>query len=101
MALLTPLLQTRRRSAPPPAGPVPAPPQEWHVGLSRKGMFPHDEASCPCPKAACGLVIPQPEVFCPVHQGPRPYQQLHPASECGFPRHNWLPRPGRRTGKNR
>ena len=101
MSLLTPLLPTRRRRpAPPPgtSGPAPAVPQEWHVGLSRKGMFPHDEASCPCEKAACGLVVPRPEVFCPVHQGPRAYQQLHLASDCAFPRHTWLPR---RPGKPR
>jgi hypothetical protein len=92
MSLLTPLLQSRRRPTPPPAGPVLTLPQEWHVGLSRKGMFPHDEASCPCAKAACGLVVPRPDVPCPVHQGPRAFQQLHLASECAFPRQTRLPR---------
>jgi hypothetical protein len=92
MSLLTPLIQNRRRAEEPPAGSTPAVPQEWHVGLSRKGMFPHDEASCPCAKAACGLVILRPDVFCQVHQSARAFQQLHLASECEFPRKNWLPR---------
>lgn len=100
MSLLTPLLQPRRRADEPPSD-TPAKPQEWHVGLSPKGMFPHDEASCPCAKAPCGLVIPRPELFCPVHQGARQYQQMHLASECGFPRHNWLPRSHKRQSSKR
>jgi hypothetical protein len=91
MSLLTPLLPNRRRTETPASGVIPAEPQEWHVGLSHKGMFPHHEASCPCAKAACGLAIPRPDVLCPVHQGPRAYLQLHKTSDCGFPRETWLP----------
>jgi hypothetical protein len=92
MSLLTPLLPNKRRTEQPAVSGIPAKPQEWHVGLSQKGMFPHREASCPCAKAACGLAIPRPDVICPVHQGPHAYLQLHRASECGFPRETWLPR---------
>jgi hypothetical protein len=94
MSLLTPLLPSRRRTIEPPAD-VPAAPQVWHVGLSRDGMFPHHEASCPCVKAPCGLAIPRPDVFCTVHQGQVEYRQLHVASECAFPRKHWFPRPHR------
>lgn len=92
MSILTPLLLTRRRTETPSADGL-AQALEWHVGLSRKGMFPHHEASCPCAKAPCGLVIPRPDVLCPVHQAATEYLQLHVASECGFPRQRWLPRP--------
>jgi hypothetical protein len=90
MSLLTPLLPARRRPEEPTG--VAATPQEWHVGLSHEGMFPHSEARCPCAKAACGLAIPRPEIFCPVHQGPREYRQLHVASDCAFPRKGWFRR---------
>jgi len=98
MSLLTPLLPTRRRTERAATSGIsanatkPVIPPEWHVGLSRKGMFPHHEASCPCAKAACGLAIPRPDVLCPVHQGPATYLQLHAASECGYPRRAWHPK---------
>jgi hypothetical protein len=102
MSLLTPLLQSHRRSelADAPAVEVSTALQVWHVGLSREGMFPHQEASCPCAKAPCGLAIPRPEVFCKLHQGPVEYRQLHVASECAFPRRHWFPRP-RRANRHR
>ncbi len=100
MSILTPLIPARHRNEEPPASDAPAPPQEWHVGLSRKGMFPHHEANCACAKAACGLVIPRPEVFCAVHQGTQEFLQLHVASECGFPRTNWIPRHKNRKRNN-
>jgi hypothetical protein len=102
MSLLTPLLPGRRRTVEPPAE-VPATlqvvqvVQVWHVGLSREGMFPHHEASCPCAKAPCGLAVPGADVFCTVHQGNVEYRQLHVASDCAFPRKHWFPRPRRAT----
>jgi hypothetical protein len=94
MSILTPLIPARHRGEEPPTSTPSAPviPPEWHVGLSPKGMFPHHEANCACAKAACGLVIPRPEVFCAVHQGAHEFVQMHVASDCGYPRTNWMPR---------
>jgi hypothetical protein len=91
MSILTPLIPARHRGEQPPPS-APATPPEWHVGLSHKGMFPHHEANCACAKAACGLVIPRPEVFCAVHQGKPEFLQMHASSDCEFPRTNWIPR---------
>ncbi len=111
MSLLTPLLPGRRRTVEPPAAEFPDPPQVlqveemlqvlqvWHVGLSREGMFPHHEASCPCAKAPCGLAVPGVDVFCTVHQGDVEYRQLHVASDCAFPRKHWFPRPRKAAGR--
>jgi hypothetical protein len=96
MSLLTPLLPSRRRSGQPPDDTSVAS-QEWHVGLSHEGMFPHHEASCPCAKAPCGLAIPRPDVLCNVHQGNPQYRQLHIASACAYPRRRWFPRAPRPT----
>jgi hypothetical protein len=94
MSLLTPHSSARRRAEEPPTGtPIDllAPTTyEWHVGLSREGMFPHREAQCPCAKAACGLAIPRDDTPCPVHQGEETYYpQAHLGSECEFPRKGW------------
>lgn len=70
------------------AGPRPTD-QIWHVGLSRPGMFPFREASCPCPKAACGLVVPDPSIPCDLHTEQAHYLQVHAADECDFPRTGW------------
>jgi len=70
------------------AGPAPTE-QIWHVGLSRPGMFPFREASCPCPKAACGLVVPDPGVPCELHTEQARFLQVHAADDCGFPRSGW------------
>jgi hypothetical protein len=93
MSLLTPLLPVRHRSDGPPPVDGPATAVEWHVGLSHEGMFPHHEASCPCAKAACGLAVPRPDVFCDVHQGQQAYRQLHVSSDCAFPSKSWFRRP--------
>ena len=63
--------------------------QVWHVGLSLPGMFPFREASCPCAKAACGLVVPDPAVECLVHTDGARFLQVHSAADCGFPRTGW------------
>jgi hypothetical protein len=96
MSLLTPLLPARHRNDQRPAD-VAETPQEWHVGLSHEGMFPHFEARCPCAKAPCGLAIPRPDAFCPMHQSGQEYRQLHVASDCAFPRTGWFRRPSRLT----
>ncbi|GAB3267306.1 hypothetical protein [Kineosporia babensis] len=72
--------------------------QVWHVGLSLPGMFPFREASCPCAKAACGLVVPDPEVECRLHTQSARFLQVHSAGECDFPRTGWRRkrRPGQR-----
>lgn len=59
---------------------------EWHIGRTWPGMFPAHEASCACPKAACGLVIPT--VSCPEHNGEKTIRQAHRASECTRKRRN-------------
>ncbi len=92
MSLLAPLRTQRRR--PQPRTPTPQP-QEWHVGLSMKGMFPYQEASCPCAKAPCGLAIPRADTFCATHQREAAaFRQLHAASDCQFPRRGWFRRSG-------
>ncbi|GAB6898126.1 hypothetical protein [Kineosporia succinea] len=63
--------------------------QVWHVGLSLPGMFPFREASCPCPKTACGLVVPDPEVECRLHTDGARFLQVHSAADCDFPRTGW------------
>lgn len=96
MSLPAPLRPLRRR-APEPA-PAQTRPQEWHVGLSMQGMFPHHEASCPCAKAPCGLAIPRADTFCQVHQTQvLAFRQLHTESECRYPRRGWFRR--RRAGR--
>jgi hypothetical protein len=91
MSVLTPLHVTRRRRSGPPNGSVRAVAQEWHVGLSRAGMFPQFEVGCPCAKAPCGLAIPRADVFCSTHQGGAEYLQAHAASDCAP--HKWFRRP--------
>jgi len=66
-----------------------APEQTWHVGLSLPGMFPFREASCPCAKAACGLVVPDPGGECPLHTETARFLQVHSAADCDFPRTGW------------
>lgn len=63
--------------------------QTWHVGLSLPGMFPFREASCPCAKAACGLVVPDPSVECRLHTENARFLQVHSAADCDFPRTGW------------
>ncbi len=63
--------------------------QVWHVGLSLPGMFPFREASCPCAKAACGLVVPNPDVECRLHTDNARFLQVHSAADCDFPRTGW------------
>ncbi|GAA3610758.1 hypothetical protein GCM10022223_28570 [Kineosporia mesophila] len=75
--------------SPPGTPPAVSVEQVWHVGLSRPGMFPFREASCPCAKAACGLVVPDPEVDCPLHTDGAPFLQVHSAVDCDFPRTGW------------
>jgi hypothetical protein len=72
----------------PPEG-VLAADQAWHVGLSMPGMFPFREASCPCAKAACGLVVPDPAVECRLHTDNARFLQAHSAADCDFPRTGW------------
>jgi hypothetical protein len=72
----------------PPGGALAAD-QVWHVGLSMPGMFPFREASCPCAKAACGLVIPDPDVECRVHTSSARFLQVHSAADCDVPRTGW------------
>jgi hypothetical protein len=56
-----------------------------HIGRSFPGMRNDIEAACPCPKAACGLVI-QDEVTeaCGQHHwsAAKTMRQSHPAAEC-------------------
>ncbi len=63
--------------------------QIWHVGLSMPGMFPFREASCPCAKAACGLVVPDSAGECRLHTETARFLQVHSAADCGFPRTGW------------
>ncbi|MBT0772506.1 hypothetical protein KIH74_26405 [Kineosporia sp. J2-2] len=63
--------------------------QVWHVGLSLPGMFPFREASCACTKAACGLVVPDPSVDCPLHTQNARFLQVHSSADCDFPRTGW------------
>ena len=72
----------------PPSGALPTD-QVWHVGLSLPGMFPSREASCPCAKAACGLVVPDPMVECSLHAPVARFLQVHSAVDCDFPRTGW------------
>lgn len=54
----------------------------WHVGRSRPGVEPVLERDCPCPKAPCGLVIPNEETFCEQHHGEKPIRHAHLATQC-------------------
>jgi hypothetical protein len=56
---------------------------EWHVGRYWPGMFPYIEATCDCPKARCGLVIPTSDVQCHEHHGAQMLRQAHRAEDCG------------------
>ena len=66
----------------------------WHVAVTRPGMFPMQEARCPCEKAPCGLVIPRLDVACDVHTTQASLHQAHPGQDCRSPRQHrsgrWL-----------
>lgn len=65
---------------------------EWHIGTGWPGMFPQAEASCGCPKAPCGLVIPDPDLVCEYHHGDKTIRQAHEKSHCPNRRRwKWLP----------
>ncbi len=52
-----------------------------HLGLDFTGT--HPETDCPCPKAACGLVLAdaiRPD--CPAHAAARSMRQTHPTHNC-------------------
>ncbi|WP_109030088.1 hypothetical protein [Streptomyces rubrogriseus] len=52
-----------------------------HVGRDFTGSRP--ETGCPCPKAACGLVLAdliRPD--CPAHAAARSMRQSHPTRNC-------------------
>jgi len=52
-----------------------------HVGRDFTGTRP--ETGCPCPKAACGLVLAaaiRPD--CPTHAAARSMRQSHPTRNC-------------------
>lgn len=55
---------------------------QWHVGRSFLGMFPMIEASCPCPKARCGLAAPVHDIACEQHKGEHVIRQSHNEKDC-------------------
>lgn len=55
---------------------------QWHVGRSFLGMFPTYEASCPCPKAPCGLAAPVADIPCEHHHGEQALRQAHRVDDC-------------------
>lgn len=54
----------------------------WHIGRSYPGAFPWIEQQCECPKAPCGLVIPDAASYCHEHAGSQPIRQAHTHDEC-------------------
>lgn len=54
--------------------------EELHIGVGRGGPTEH-EKGCPCPKAACGLVISS-KANCPVHSLDDRLRTMHPGSRC-------------------
>jgi hypothetical protein len=56
--------------------------EQWHVAVTRPGMFPFPEARCPCDKSACGLVIPSSEVACEIHHVHAALHQAHSSEDC-------------------
>ena len=56
-----------------------------HIGRSFPGMANHIEATCPCPKAPCGLVVEdEASEQCTEHHwtAAKTIRQSHPADHC-------------------
>lgn len=55
---------------------------QWHVGHGHPGHFPMVEATCPCPKAPCGLAAPVNDIDCREHWGDTTIRQYHRDEDC-------------------